>query len=246
MAALKSLMTLNVQRKQAVKKIVGILAVLMVAAVVFFVLNNPLNKLVKLAIEDFGQDMVQAEVRVNSVNISATDGKGQLNGLHLGNPEGFRTDHAFRAETIEIEIEPASVTKNVIVLRQVLIDTPSIIYEKGDSGSNFDVIQRNVEAYLGTKGKHDKAEGKKLIIDSFIIRNAKVNYDGKLDLSLPDIELHDIGKKNGGATPAQVTKAIIAELNTQMALSLAKTAAIGAVGGVAIGAGILIKNILGK
>lgn len=226
------------------------LAILVVVvAVIFSTLNNPLGRLVKLAIEEFGQDMLQAEVRVNSVNISATDGQGRLSGLNLGNPKGFKTDYALKADSIEIEIEPASITKDVVVLHKVVIDAPHIIYEKGDSGSNFDAIQHNVEAYMGAgrkKAKDDKGEGKKLIIDSFVIRNAKVNYSGKLDLSLPDIELHNIGKKSGGATPAQVTKAIITELNTKIALSLAKTAVIGVMGGAAIGAGMAIKGLLDK
>lgn len=231
------------------KKVFGILAVLAVVAVVaFFALSNPLGRLVKLAIENFGPDMIQAEVRVSSVNISTTDGQGKLSGLKLGNPRGFQTDHALKADTIELVIEPASIAQDVIVIHKVLIDAPNIIYEKGGSGSNFDVIQRNVEAYMGAGGKKekdDKGEGKKMIIDTFILRNAKVSYSGKLDLSLPDIELHNIGKKSGGATSAQVTKAIITELNARLILALTRNAA-GAVSGVAAGAGTAIKNMLGK
>lgn len=84
-----------------------------------------------------------------------------------------------------------------------------------------------------------------MIIDTFILRNAQVSYAGKLNLSLPDIELHNIGKKSGGATSAQVTKAIITELNAKLLLALAKTA-VGTVNDVASGAGTAIKNMLGK
>lgn len=232
------------------KKMLGILAVLaLVAVVAFFALSNPLGRLVKLAIEGFGPDMMQADVHVSSVTISTSDGHGKLSSLKLGNPRGFKTDHAIKADTIEIVIEPASIAQDVIVLHKVLIDAPHIIYEKGDGGSNFDAIQHNVEAYLGAGGKKEKSsngEGKKMIIDSFVIRNAKVNYAGTLDLSLPDIELHNIGKKSGGASAAQVTKAIITELNTKLMLALAKTAAIGSVGGMAVGAGMAVKSLLGK
>jgi len=232
------------------KKLLGILLVLAIVAIAaFFMLNNPLGRVVKLAIESFGPDMMQAEVRVSSVKISATDGQGKLSGLKLGNPKGFNTDYALKAGTIEMVIEPASITKDVIVLHKVLIDAPSIIYEKGDSGSNFDAIQHNVEAYLGSGGKKpkdDKSSGKKMIIDSFVIRNAQVNYNGKIDLSLPDIELHNIGKSSGGVTSAQLTKIIVAELNAKLIRALAKSAIIGGVGGVAAGAGMAIKGLLGK
>lgn len=232
------------------KKILMVLVVLVVAGVAaYFMLNNPLGRLVKLAVEKFGPEMTQAEVRVSSVNIAATDGKGQINGLFLGNPKGFKTDYALKAGVVGIELEPASIAKDVVVIHKVLIDAPSIIYEKGEHGTNFDAIQHNVEQYLGAGGgKEQKSEGggKKLIIDSFIIRNAKVNYNGTFDLSLPDIELHGIGRKSGGATSAQVVKAIVAELNAKLMLALAKSAAIGAVGGPVVGAGMALKGLLGK
>jgi hypothetical protein len=231
------------------KKVLGIVIVLAALGVIaYFVLSNPLGRLVKLAVEGFGPDIMQADIRVESVDISTTDGRGKLIGLKLGNPKGFKTDHALKADKIDIVIEPASIAQNVLVLHKVLIDAPHINYESGKNGTNFDAIQRNVESYLGKgKGaKENKGDGKKMIIDSFIIRNAKVNYNNTVDLSLPDIELHNIGKKTNGATSAQVTGAIIAELNKKLALALAKTAAIGAVGGPAIGAGMALKKMLGK
>ena len=235
------------------RKILIILVLLIAAGVsAYFMLNNPVGRLVKLAINEFGPKMTQADVHVSTVKIATTDGTGTLSGLFLGNPEGFKTDFALKAATVHIDIDTGTIAKKVVVIHKILIDAPSITYEKGKNGSNFDAIQRNVSQYLGSGKDKEKKEtsgsggGKKLIIDSFIIRNAKVNYSGTVDLSLPDIELRNIGKKTGGATPGQVTKAIIAELNSKMMVALAKTAAIGAVGGPVIGAGMAIKGMLGK
>jgi hypothetical protein len=230
------------------KKTLAIVAVLVIAAVAaYFMLQNPLGRMVKMAVEEFGPEMTQATVKVGKVEISATDGHGALSGLFLGNPKGFKSDYALKAGTVEIKLEPASLAKDVIVIRKILIDAPQIGYEKVDDITNFDAIQRNIEKYLGTKS--DKGEkpmqgsGKKMTIDSFVIRNAKVNYNGMLELTLPDIELRNVGKKTGGATSAQVVKAIVAELNTKLALALAKAAVIGGVGGVVVGAGAAIKSL---
>jgi hypothetical protein len=230
------------------KKFAAVLVLLLAAGIAaYFLLNNPLGRLVKLAIDEFGPKMTRADVRVGTVQIAAADGQGTISGLLLGNPEGFKTDYALKADTVEIAIEPASIAQNVVIIHKILIDAPHITYEKGDSGSNFDAIQHNVEQYLGaSSGKGDKGGNKKMIIDSFIIRNAKVNYNGTLDLSLPDIELHDVGKKSGGATSAQVVRALVAELNAKLVLALAKTAVISGVGGVAVGAGMAVKSLLGK
>jgi hypothetical protein len=232
------------------KTLIALVVLLAAGVAAYFMLSNPVGRLVKLAVNEFGPKLTQAEVHVSNVEIATRDGKGKLSGLLLGNPKGFKTDYALKAGTIDIDLDTASLAKKVVVIHKILIDAPSIIYEKGEHGSNFDAIQHNVEQYLGAgNGKNKQAEGgesKKLIIDTFTIRNAKVNYNGTVNLSLPDIELHGIGRKGGGATSAQVVKAVIAELNAKLVVALAKTAAIGAVGGPAIGAGMAIKSLMGK
>ena len=220
---------------------------LLIAGVLYFWLANPLNGLVKAAIEKYGTEMIQARVTVSKVDLSPTDGKGELSGLSLGNPKGFKTSHAFKVAKIELALEPASLAEDVILIGRVRIDAPDIVYEKNDNGANFDAIQRNVERYLGAgknASKEEKKEAKKMIIKSLVIRNTKVNYNGLLDLKLPDIELRNIGKKSGGATSAQVTKAIIAELNKKISIEVAKVAAVGAVGGVPLAIGVGIKKLL--
>jgi len=80
------------------KKILIVLVVLIAAAIAaYFVLQNPLGRLVKLAVEEFGPEMTQAAVKVSRVEISATDGRGALSGLFLGNPKGFKSDYALKA-----------------------------------------------------------------------------------------------------------------------------------------------------
>jgi hypothetical protein len=229
-------------KKSRIVLLVLLLAV--AAGVAYLWFSNPLNALVKAAIETFGSEMIQSKVSVAKVELSPTDGRGALSGLSVGNPKGFETSHAFRAGHIELSLEPSSLTGDVILIHKILIDAPDISYEKNDGGTNFDAIQRNVERYLGSD-KAGKDAPRKMIIESLVIRNAKVNYNGMLDLKLPDIELRNVGKKSGGATSAQVAKAIVAELNAKLAIALAKTAAIGAVGGVAVGVGIGIKKLLG-
>lgn len=234
------------------KRIVGIIVVLIVAIIAFFALSNPLGRLVKLAIEGVGPDMLQADVRVSNVKISATDGHGKLSGLKLGNPKGFKTDYALKADNIEMVVDPASLAGNVIVLRKVLIEAPSIIYESGASGSNFDAIQRNVDAYLGGDGKSKtgekslKGESKKIIIESFIIRDARISYNGTVGLSLPDIELRNLGKNSGGTSPGKVIKSVFAEINSKIALALANTAGLEKLGDKVKDAGNSLKGLLGR
>jgi hypothetical protein len=215
------------------KKIFILLVLLLAGIAGYFMLGNPLGHAVKLALEEFGPKVTQAEVRVSSVKISATDGQGGIAGLQLGNPKPFKTDYAMQAGKIELAVEPASLVQDTIVIHKVLIVAPKIIYESGDHGSNLDAIQRNIKQYLKVDAnasgnqQDDKAVAKKMIIESLIIRNAHVSYNDTLSLDLPDIELRDIGKKTGGATSAQVVKAIISDLTTQILLAIPKVVAGG-------------------
>lgn len=228
------------------KKALFVLLGLLAAAVVYLWYSNPLNALVQGAIEKWGSEMIQAPVRVGRVDLSPSDGRGTLSDLSLGNPQGFKGEQAFRVERIEVALEPSSLTKDVVVVHKIAIDAPQIAYEKNDGGTNFEAIQRNVERYLGTQKTEAGKPEKKMLIESLSIRNAKVNYNGLIDLNLPDIELRNIGKKSGGATSAQVVSAIVTELNTKLAIALAKTVAVGAVGGVAVGIGMGLQSLLGK
>lgn len=220
------------------KSYIAMLAVILAAAVaLFFWFSNPLGSILKAAIEKLGPEMTRATVRVSKVSISPTTGQGALSGLLLGNPKGFKADYALRADNIEVEIDVASITGDVVVIRKILIDSPHIIYEKGSGGTNFDAIQRNVEQSLGmSKDKSaDKELGKKLIIEVFSIRNAKVSYGDALSLPLPDIELHNIGKDKGGASSASVVKSVIGAVNSKLVGSIAK--------GVVEGVGSAVKSV---
>lgn len=224
------------------KSYIAIFGVLVIAGVTaYFWFSNPLGSILKAAIEKFGPEMTQAAVRVGKVNISPTTGHGSLTGLLVGNPKGFKTDYTLKADNVRVEIDVASLTKDVVVIHRVSIESPSIIYEKGSGGTNFDAIQRNVEQSLGvdqSKGKSaDSGSGKKLIIEVFSIRNAKVSYGDALSLPLPDIELHNIGKDKGGASSASVMKSVIGALNGKLVGSIAK--------GMVEGVGSAVKGVGG-
>ncbi|MDR2220311.1 MAG: hypothetical protein LBE24_07005 [Methylobacillus sp.] len=229
------------------KKALLIVAALVVAGIVIFMLSgNPLGRLVKIAIEEFGPKMTQAEVSVSNVVISASDGEGSISGLKLGNPKGFKTAYALKADKIALSLEPSSLTKDVILIHKIELVGPSIIYEKSGSITNFDAIQRNVEQYLGTSSKEkDSGDSKKMIIESLSISNAKVNYNGLMDIDLPNIELRNLGKKSGGVDSSGLAKAIISALNEQMMRSIAK-AVTGSVSKAADDAKNAVKDLIGR
>ena len=97
-------------------------------------------------------------------------------------------------------------------------------YEWKSDGSNLEILQRNIEKFAEIGGGDNRSSGgepsssisdeggKKLIIDRIVLRDGKVSVSAnaeflkgkKLDAPLPNIELKDIGNKEGGASAGDV------------------------------------------
>ena len=58
------------------------------------------DSLVKRAIVHYGSAITQAKVKVGDVEIDSANGRGRIRGLVLGNPHGFHTPYAFKADDI--------------------------------------------------------------------------------------------------------------------------------------------------
>lgn len=183
-------------------------------------LSGNIDGLIKNAIENYGSAMTQARVSVGAVNIAPADGKGTIGDLAIGNPAGFKTAHALKVGRIDVEIDIASVAKDVIVIRNIAIVAPDVIYEKGEAMTNFDAIQKNIGAYLGPAD--GKKEGKKLIVDLLTVRGAKAEASaafmgGKtVGVPLPDITLKNLGRAKGGITGGELGQEVAGALKAKL------------------------------
>ncbi len=235
----------------------GIVGVIIVAVVVVVVIGlGNIDSIIKDGVETQGSKITQARVTLEEVNIEATSGIGELRGLVVGNPKGFKTDYAFSLGGIKINIDIGTVLEDTVVIREIAIDAPSVIYEIGDGGSNIDALKRNIMKSLGGDGKSaepakDDGEGKKLIIDHVYIRGGKVSVSAsilggrKLTSPLPDLHLTDIGKEKGGATPEEVIAEIMNAVEKAATGAVASLNVKGLLGGVGSAVGEQLKGVTG-
>jgi hypothetical protein len=203
------------------KKLVAVLLVLsaIIGAAMFWLSGN-IDVLVKYAVAEYGSAMTQAKASVDAVKIAPADGKGTISNLLIGNPAGFKTAHAIKVGQIDVDIDIASVTRDVIIIRRIAIHAPDVNYEKGDSMTNFDAIQKNIASYLGPAD--GKKEGKKLIVEELTIRDARAQasaafMNGKtVNVPLPDITLKNVGKAKGGISPGELGQEITGALKAKL------------------------------
>ncbi len=240
----------------------GMLLVLIVIGI--YLLFSNLNSIVKAAVEKIGSDVTQAQVKLKDVNIELTSGKGALRGLTVGNPSGFKSDRALSLGEISLQVDVGSVTKDTVLIKEIVIAAPEVTYEIGTQGSNIDALKRNIGAYTG-KGKQEKSSaeskegGKKLVVEHLYIRKGKVNVvaaalqqEKTATAALPDIHLTNIGKASGGATAAELAEQVLTAIGQGAAKAAASsevTKLLGSkIGGASAGGGLgeSAKKLFGK
>jgi hypothetical protein len=188
-----------------------------------------LDAIIKRAITHYGSQMTQARVSVDAVQLRSTDGIGIVRGLEVGNPTGFRSAHAIKVGVIEVAVDVRTLADPVVVIRRIVIDAPDIVYEQGESLTNFDAIQQNIARSLAggsSEGGASQKTARKLIVDELIIRRARAKVSAAalmgqtVSTTLPDITLRRLGRAEGGLTPAQLGQIVARTLSQRLVASL--------------------------
>jgi hypothetical protein len=181
-----------------------------------------LGTLIKKAINNYGPDIINAEVHIGGVQTVLLSGEVHLSDFYLGNPEGFTTPHALKAPSIYVDLNEASLLGNTIVIEKIELIRPEINYEKVRGTDNFKQLIENVKDSENKTGKADKAvkekEGKRLIIRDVIFRDAGVTLTlsgltgHRVSARIRDIHLKDIGDEEGGLPPSEAFKILLSAL----------------------------------
>jgi len=208
------------------RKLVGalILALLALAGGTWWAYQSR-DALLASAIRTYGPQITGVPVRLGGVRLLPAEGVAIINGLELGNPPGFKTPNALVLDQVHLRLDLASLSREVVQIHEISIRQPRVSYEHAASGSNLDVIQRHVEAYVathtGASAQVQTSKPTRLIIERFTLQgaSAEVSADalnGKVvTLKLPAIRLDNIGKKSGGVTPAEAASQIVGALRRE-------------------------------
>jgi uncharacterized protein involved in outer membrane biogenesis len=211
-----------------------ILAVLGVAGV--WLAFNYLDVLVKWTLEHYGPDVTGTPVHVGDVHISPRDGRGVVRGLEIGNPPGFSSGRAVRLGEVRLALDPATLMQDVVLVHELVLESPQVVYEKGAKTTNLDAIQERIEAYVkkldAEEGSTSKAGDKprsgkrRFIVERLVIRGAHVTMTNSslrgqgLGFDLPDVQLADVGRKRGGLTASEVAQVVASTLQQKIAQKL--------------------------
>jgi hypothetical protein len=213
------------------RKLLAIIAAvgLLLAAGLIFLWTN-LDWIVKNAIEHYGSQATGTAVRVDSVSLEPVKGKGAIKDLTVANPSGYSAPHIISLGGISVRIAPRTIAADTIVIDDIRITAPLVVYEMNDAGvANVDALKKNLGADKpaqpasgGRKSAKDK--GKRLRIRHLVIENAKADVrvaglgDKPRTIALSRIEMTDIGGKNGAPSEEvakQIVTAILSEVSEE-------------------------------
>ncbi|MBL4602092.1 MAG: hypothetical protein JKY84_05070, partial [Emcibacteraceae bacterium] len=135
---------------------------------------------------------------------------------------------------------------------EIRLDAPDMIYEIGTKGNNISKIQQNVDDYVAGLGLESSEGELKYIIDHVYINGTKVKIASDLlggrgaGVTLPDLHIADIGKRENGAIATDVLKQIFGVVNASVS-KVAQSEVLGdLVGGVKDKAGNVVKELESK
>ena len=231
---------MDAKKKRKIWIIAGSVVGVIVVALLIVVLT--LGSIVKAAVQTIGPKALGADVKVSSVFINLFTGTVAISDVFIGNPEGYKNDRAFTLKKLKIHIEPSSITKPKLIIREFILDGVDVYFEPSSNllSNNLSQLNKNVSAFTeklaGDKDAPEKdefedsrsdaekeavkTEEQRLQIDKLSLTNIYVNIvasiPGVATSSAPipvvPIVLDGLGQDEEGVTPLEVSAVILNKL----------------------------------
>lgn len=202
------------------KKFFPAIAVIVIALGSIIILN--MGRGLEIAIEKAGNAALGVPVDAKGVSLSLKDKTAKISSLTIGSPVGFKEKNMLTTGAITLTL--GDITDQLIVVKEVAIDTARVTYELGAEGSNFEALQKNMKAQAPTDDAAPKS-GRDLAIEHLKIVNATVAAtvaDQIKEVTLPEISLKNIGTSDKPATAAQVASQVMGKIMTTSSATLIK------------------------
>jgi uncharacterized protein involved in outer membrane biogenesis len=212
------------------KLLLGIAAIALLASSggLWWVYHS-LDAQIASAIRRYGSEMTGVPVGLSSAHVAIADGRGTLRGLIVGNPDGFKTKYALSLGEISMTLDIGSLTTDVIRIKELTLIKPEVTYEYASSGSNLEVLQRNIERSIAQQRSDAKntQSDKKLVIEHLYIKSGTASVSAEmlngdvLSVPIADLHLQNIGKKSDGTTAGEAMRQIFGPLVQQVGTAVA-------------------------
>jgi uncharacterized protein involved in outer membrane biogenesis len=205
------------------KRILRLLLILVVLAVAAAIgLTLFLDRGIKRAVEVVGPRLTGVEVRLDSVELALWSGRVELEGLFIGNPDGYQSDSAIEMGSLVLAARPGSFLSDKLVIRTLNLRGAVVTFEGGLQSNNLRKILDHVNdsmEEIRSPGRKDerKSDGadRKLQVDELVVAGGKVQVRVNVlgsrgtTIDLPEIRMTNLGTGPEGITTAELTDRLL-------------------------------------
>ena len=241
--------------KKAILILAGLLVVLALLAVaaIFY-----LDQIVLKTVNQAGPEALGVPVSLQDAQIRPLRGTIALKGLHLGNPEGYKTDGLLDLDSLFIHVDLASLRTDTVVIREIAVNGLVVTYEKGLLNSNLGALidllsageEETPEPVPEDQTAGSEKSGKKVVIDQLSIAGSRMNFSvtgaaaltggAAIPIPRPPITLPGLGReKDGGLTFVQAVRRVLTAIAGATGTAIAGSGKILGDGAKAVGEGAL-------
>jgi hypothetical protein len=206
--------------------------ILLIAGGAFvFLSGDVINALIKEQIETVGTQVTEQAVTVDKVDMKLLKGAGTINGLVIANPSQYNAPSVFSLDEITLDINLKSLTTDLIVIDQIIIDKPQAVVEFTESGGAnikdiLDAIKKNSASGAAKPKQETTANADPIIrVNKFVLAGVALTVDlTKLGNKAHQATLADINLTNIGGEAGMPASELGAELVKQALSSIWKQA----------------------
>lgn len=200
----------------------AVVAFLLLAALGLALVLDPM---VKRVAEDKGSEALGVPVEIREADASLF-GRLSIDGLSAANPDGFREPRAFRFDALSAKARLSSIFDDVVDVKEVRLRRPELTLEFVGARSNLKAL---LDRLAERRPKEEKdPESRKFRIQIVRVEGAELRIRSDRfaggeprTLTLPAIELRDIGNDEGAATVSEILATLVQTLAVE-ALKAAK------------------------
>ncbi len=190
---------------------------------------------VKQGVNRLGPQVLGVDVTLDDAQFHPLRGYILLNGLTIGNPEGFHTESLFAIRQLEVDVNMRSLLTDTIIIDKVLIDAPQITYEVGLRRTNLGALVEQLEARQQKQEATDDVPeelepvldevGKTVIIKELVLADARAQVSATaargrvVPIQLATITLNNLGGEDQSLTQivTEVLKAVLGAVTNAVA-----------------------------
>jgi hypothetical protein len=179
----------------------GVLVGLLLAAYLLVIFGC--GAMIRSRVNTDGPRLTQSPVNLAAAQFSPLSGSGTLVGLSIGNPKGWSLPEAFSLKSIHIDIVPSSVFSDHIVINEIVIDDPELVYETRLLSSNLGDLIKNINKATSRPAGAPSGKPVTFVIRKLRLEKGRVKLGvgpTAVTLDLPAVEFDNLGSANGVST----------------------------------------------